>query len=467
MNTDPESEFEFFRKPESVDRFENMLANDDQYYFDVEDLEELVDHYMYIDIDKAWKALELASQQHPHNREFELRRADILAQKGDERGAMRSIALLESIDPTDLDVLILKGSIHSKLNRHDEAIAIFRGAMEHAEDKSELYMLISYEYETMGNRPEAIAQLKAGLRENPMQYGLLYEIAFLYDVMDDAQGGIDFLNRYLDDHPYASPAWFNLANFHRKAGDYPRAIWALEMCTAIDDQDVFALEELGECYLESENYHRAEAQYRALLEMEDEDVDAMVGLARCAMGRQDLERAFKLYRKAAKTDPDFQEAYYGMATVCEKQGKYEQSLSYLRKSVKVDERFADGWFMLGEMLERFGEYEEAGKAFDKAVELAPVEKAFLIARANLMFHHLDRESGVEHMLEAIKTTPEDAELHYRIAAMLLMVGKSGDAMHFLQNGLEMDYSRHMVLFEENPEAVHHPRVLDLINIYGQ
>ena len=119
------------------------------------------------DLDKAWKVLELASQQHPHNKDFELKRADILALKGDDENALKSIALLESIDPTNVEMLIMKGSIHSKLGKHEEAIQIYQSALEFVEDTSELYLLISYEYDTIGNRPEALSQLKTALRENP------------------------------------------------------------------------------------------------------------------------------------------------------------------------------------------------------------------------------------------------------------------------------------------------------------
>ena len=64
-------EHEEERLSESLVRFEHMLANNDQYYFDVEDLEELIEHYMErLDLEKAWKVLELASSQHPHSSEF-------------------------------------------------------------------------------------------------------------------------------------------------------------------------------------------------------------------------------------------------------------------------------------------------------------------------------------------------------------------------------------------------------------
>jgi hypothetical protein len=85
----------------------------------------------------------------------------------------------------------------------------------------------------------------------------------------------------------------------------------------------------------------------------------------------------------------------------------------------------------------------------------------------LYFHHLDRETGIESLMVAIKITPDDAELHYRIAAFLMIAGQGGDAMHYLQNGLEIDFEKHILLFDEYPEAIHNPRVMDLIGIYGQ
>ena len=45
MQSDPGREHDD-RLSVSVTRFENMLANNDQYYFDVSDLEELIDHYL-------------------------------------------------------------------------------------------------------------------------------------------------------------------------------------------------------------------------------------------------------------------------------------------------------------------------------------------------------------------------------------------------------------------------------------
>ena len=251
MQSDPGREHDD-RLSVSLTRFEHMLANDDQYYFDVSDLGKLIDHYLErLDLEKAWKVLELAANQHPHSSEFELKRADILALKGDYKAAMKSIALVEAITPNNPDMLITKGSIFSKTGKHEQAIEIFHRALDGAENKSDVRLLLSYEYQSVEIQLEALSQLKLGLLESPHDQGLIYEISFLYDMIGEVDAAIEFFNKYLDDYPYEYNAWYNLATFYIKEKNFEKAVWALELCIAVNDNHLIAhTKEIGDCHLE-------------------------------------------------------------------------------------------------------------------------------------------------------------------------------------------------------------------------
>ncbi|MDP6909375.1 MAG: hypothetical protein QF371_07715, partial [Flavobacteriales bacterium] len=125
------------------------------------------------------------------------------------------------------------------------------------------------------------------------------------------------------------------------------------------------------------------------------------------------------------------------------------------------------WNFYADLKERSGLYEEAVDAMDKACTLHPENMHYWVSKAQLIFHHIDRELGIETLFEAIKIAPDSPELHYREAAYMLAAGQRVEALNFLQNGLELDYSKHLLLFEEFPEAINIPRVMDLIEIYGQ
>ena len=64
----------------SVKRFEDMIAQDAQYFFDVDEFEIIVDHYVNeCNYRRALRALRFATSQHPCSSELLIRKAQILA----------------------------------------------------------------------------------------------------------------------------------------------------------------------------------------------------------------------------------------------------------------------------------------------------------------------------------------------------------------------------------------------------
>ncbi len=62
-----------------VNRFESMLKNSDQLYFDAEELEVIIDHYFDIqDTAQAEKALDVAFHLFPSANAFKIRKARLL-----------------------------------------------------------------------------------------------------------------------------------------------------------------------------------------------------------------------------------------------------------------------------------------------------------------------------------------------------------------------------------------------------
>lgn len=468
MNSDSGEEQEDDRLNESLERFEHMLAHNDQYYFDVADLEELILHYMEeLELDKAWRVLVLAGEQHPHSREFELRRAELLTMRGDYEGAMRSVKILETIMPNNPDVLMSKAAIFGKLGKHQKAIQIYARALENVEFKSEVRMLMAYEYQAMGNFAEALSQLKMGLIESPTDQSFLYEISFLYDLSEDSKAAIDFFNRYLDENPYQYNAWYNLGTFYVKEGEFQQAIWALEFCLAVQEDHLMALQEIGDCFLEIESWDKAEEAFNGVLNLDDDNVDALIGKAECSEGRELFDLAFTQYKAIADSDAFHAEAWYGMAVVREKQERYDECLPYIEKAIEIDNTDPEYWNFLADLKENVGDYEAAIEALEQANMISPEETRFWVSKAELIYNHVDKQLGTEVLMEALKISPDDAELHYREAAFLFASGLVAEGLQFLQNGLELDYGKHLLLFEQYPEAIHIPRVMDLIQIYGQ
>ena len=87
---------------ELLNRWEDMLKNKKKYFFDVFEFENIIDYY--IDIDKANNALNainLASEQHPSSINIQLKKAQVLVEKGLSNQALKIIDNIELIESSN------------------------------------------------------------------------------------------------------------------------------------------------------------------------------------------------------------------------------------------------------------------------------------------------------------------------------------------------------------------------------
>ncbi|HPM92618.1 MAG TPA: tetratricopeptide repeat protein, partial [Bacteroidales bacterium] len=210
-----------------LERFEEMVRSDGAYFFDVEDLEDIVDYYLdNQNLVKAKKAIDLAEAQHPGSTVFQLKKARYLILSEKTGKAISLLEEIEKIDPTNPDIYMLKGSILSRLKKYDEAIGEYHRALFYSGDSEDIYNSIAFEYENAGNYDKAAEYLVRILEINPDNEAVIFELSFCYEITDNLEGAVDFLTQFLDRYPYNKIAWFNLGIAYNNLELFERAIEA-------------------------------------------------------------------------------------------------------------------------------------------------------------------------------------------------------------------------------------------------
>lgn len=467
---DLEGEDDHFRNERFriVQRFEAMLSEGSVLYFELSDMEDVIDFYLRIaDTDKAWRALNFALLQHSNNSELELRRAIIYCFKGQLERSLKIINKLECKIPTNTNMLTTKAYLLREFGKHAQALHYLKRALKTAEHSAELHFQVSCAYKTLSNYSKALAQLKIGLKKMPDSHLLMLRIGYLYSEMKAYDAAINYFKRFLDDYPYNSLAWHNLGSIYTQIGKYEKAVWACELSIAIDDENYLAMEVNGKALIQLEEFDKAEEQFNELLELEPDNLAGLIGIAECYEGREEIEEAFDKYAYTANTYAYCADAWYGMAVVREKQGRLFECMPYIENAIAADSNKAEYWAFLADLEEYLGQYDQALEAIEHACKIDPEDESLHASKALIIFKYFDRKQGTETLMESLKILPESAELHYHQSAFLLSLGQVSEALHFLQNGLELNYNKHLLLFEQYPEAIYIPRVMDLIQIYGQ
>jgi len=189
---------------ESLNRFEQMLQKNEHYFFDVEEFEILIDHYLEkTDTNTAKKVIDISLEQHPSSTTLKLKKAQFLAAIHQPNKALEIINAIELFEPFNAELFSIKASIHSQLRQHNKAIENYYRALKLVNDNAEkvnILIPIAFEYENLNQFDKAIEILKDLLLENPENETVIYELAFCYNLNDDTVGSIKFFNEFINAH---------------------------------------------------------------------------------------------------------------------------------------------------------------------------------------------------------------------------------------------------------------------------
>ncbi|HRP61425.1 MAG TPA: tetratricopeptide repeat protein, partial [Vicingus sp.] len=189
---------------ELSNRFEQMLENEEHYFFDVEEFEDLIDFYLdKNEMEKAKQAIDFALEQHPNSSALKIKQAQYLIENHQPNKGLEILNALENMEPFNPEVYLNKANIYSQIRQHQKAIENYYKALKIIDDKTEkanIYFNIAFEHENLAQYDKALVILKDLLLENPENETVLYEISFCYNLKNDTESSIEFFNSFIDEH---------------------------------------------------------------------------------------------------------------------------------------------------------------------------------------------------------------------------------------------------------------------------
>src|SRR5690606_4610575 len=104
----------------SVDRYEEMIRNDDQYFFDASAFESIIDYYaVKNDPAKALQVIDFAINQHPFETVFQLKKAQLYTVVQNYEEALRALEKAELLEPSEGDINMIRGTIFAAMGKFD------------------------------------------------------------------------------------------------------------------------------------------------------------------------------------------------------------------------------------------------------------------------------------------------------------------------------------------------------------
>jgi len=328
----------------SLNKFESMLKTNNVFFFDSNEFESIIHHYLEIGkIALAKKAINLGLDQHPTSINLRLFKVEILIFENDFNAAERLLNSLFQIEPNNEELYIQRANIYSKKDQHQKAIDTFKEALKIAEDCSEIHSLIGMEYLFMDQYEDAKTHFIKCVDLDIEDYSSLYNTIYCFEFLDQTKEAIKYLNWYLDQNPYCEVAWHQLGKQYLEEKELQKALTAFDFAVISDDTFIGAYLEKAKVLERLNRHEEAIEHYSISMAIEGATAYTLLKIGYCYEQINKDDQALKFYMKSVEEDPAFDKGWMGISIFYFSKKDFFKSLFYVNKAIDIDDENADYW----------------------------------------------------------------------------------------------------------------------------
>jgi tetratricopeptide (TPR) repeat protein len=405
----------------ALSRFESMLKTNKVFFFDSEEFENIILHYLDTGrVNLANKALKLAIEQHPNSTGLKLVQVELLVFENKLDEAEKILKELYTIEPTNEEIYIQQANIYSKKDNHLKAIECLKTALEYTDDYADVYSLLGMEYLFIDQLEQAKDCFIKCLSHDPEDHSALYNVIYCYDFLEQNAEAAIYLNQYIDKNPYSEVAWHQLGRQHYQLKEYENAYRAFDYASLIDEQFIGAHLEKAKSLEKLKQYRDAIDSYKITLGLDDPTAYAYLRIGKCYQKLNELDEALDYYLKAVHEDPLLDKAWVCITNYYIKIDNYNKALEYIEKALSIDSDNKTYWKKYGQINKALGLIEEAENGFRKAIELNDFQIDTWVSWIDTLIKTGQVNEALQALLTASEYFPEEHEIEYYLSGIYFL-----------------------------------------------
>ncbi|WP_248722575.1 tetratricopeptide repeat protein [Seonamhaeicola sp. ML3] len=446
-----------------LSKFESMLKTNHVLFFDSEEFENIIHHYLNQGkIALAKKAIKLGLDQHPTSINLKLFKVEVYVFEDKLLEADSLINELHVLDPTNEEIYIQKANLLSKQDKHQKAIDVLKKALELTDDVIDIFSLIGMEYLFLDEYEEAKVYFMKCLEADLQDYASLYNVIYCFEFLNQNEDAISYLNVFLDKNPYCEVAWHQLGKQYMVLKKYEKALAAYEFAIISDDTFVGAYIEKGKVLEKLKRYNDAIESYSITLKLDEPTSFALLRIGSCYEKLDNDELAVQYYYKTVHEDPLLDKGWIAITKFYNKNKNYQKALYYINKALNIDSENVAYWKLYSQINLRLNLYLEAEQGFKKTLELGNYELSTWLSICDVLIRLGDPKAAILSLEEASEFYPENAEIEFRMAGLCFFINENQKGTFHLKNGLKYNEDYAFILEELFPKVANKVLVKNLL-----
>jgi len=447
-------------------KFEKETKANNLQYYTSQAMEELIGFYMEENrLSLALEACEIAMQQHPFDTTFHTRCAQILNMTKLPSKALTVIEKGLSIEPTNIENILLKAQILEQLDQLEEALILYDLAIDLGGDYAEIILHKANNLVDIGEVEQAVSLVVELFTSKIESEHLFYESLLFIEVTRKWDKGIEMFTKYLDIDPFSTVAWSCLGHIYNETGLFEKAIWAYDFAVAIDDEYAEVHLQIGYCYSELGNFEKAAESFTTYLELEAPDPLSYASIADCFRAMNQYEVAQDYYRKALELDENFVDSWFGLGMIASLTGNYSEAIQFFNRTLDIVPE--DDLYRI-QLVHCFMEMEywaQAEVLLKKVIKKRNKYHNAFLWLADCQHKQSKLDDAIATLVDWTERARNDDKSRYQLAAYYFQNGESQNGIHSLCEALLLNADNAHMIFEYAPELKDIPKIHEVIQLY--
>ena len=417
-------------------RFEQMVRENDSYYFDSEELEDLIFYYSdHFQFQKALLVIDHAHHLFPDHPVLTIREAEVYTGLGQLHKALNILKKVEVYGEEKLDWLMAISVVYSQLHEHDRAIFYLEQALELSEGDNfdDIALELSLEYQNANKVDKAISLLRRVIVNRPESETLLYELAYCFETTQRLAEGMNFFKDLVDERPMSFPAWYCLGNLQQHLDLLQDSVDAYDFSNALMPDFAPALINKAQALFKLKEFERAIETLESTFSIEPPDATTFCHMGECYEKLSQMEKAKSYYQKAIDLDERCADAYLGMAVVLDDQDQSTQALSYSRVAYEFDPQNEEYLTVFIKLLTKLDMFEEALERAEAFIHQKPHDEETWTLMIDIYVKLKKYNEGLQYADQGLQLIPDSKMIGYRKLVLLHACGLLQTATQWLEH----------------------------------
>ena len=423
-------------------------------YFDVEEIEVLVDYFLfYVGSDEALEALDVGLCQHPNHPELLQKRVKVLIERGDLNEA--ESCLEHFIEHDSYDTCILKTEILAKFNRIEEAKEMALHILRHHDSSEAAYLDISDIFRDCDQHSTALYFIEQREKVAPLSVDMLFEKAYFLEQEGDYEQAIQTYQDIISIDSYIGEAWFNLGQVYYTLQRYDEAIHAYTMCVTINEDDPLAWIQKGHAHFLNKDADSALTCYTKCMNFYSEKWELYIFIAECLVLKKEYDKAIGFYQDSLNERSNNYKALIGLAVCHIETGNYIEAQRNLFTATNISPESYEAWFYLGE-IENFQHHTQAAiEYFKKSYMLNDTDIVIGMALGHIYANMKDYDSAIPYYQKALEYADEfqRVDILVFLATCYYYIGQHDMTLYYAEKAIKQNADALSFFYTMCPEAV--------------